>query len=193
MSGGVTLGSEGDGKMQVHGYLAEGHFPYLKKSGRTFHVNGMDRGSPLPFAASLPHFSDHPLATNGWTLDNFPLFPNPFAGCHLTHETKIQQSKSQNSLPEHRQRENTPEWRSALQMCRSERRPGGCFALGPEKVRDGRDSYLVCGLSHGGPATSTNVTRCDSLRSLTVWTPFSLFRFREMNEPSPNVPLIGID
>jgi hypothetical protein len=30
-----------------------------------------------------------PHATNGWNLDSLPLFPNPFAGRHLIHESHL--------------------------------------------------------------------------------------------------------
>jgi hypothetical protein len=76
ISGGMTLGSEGEGKIQVRGYLVNENMTCLKNMSITLHVNRIDRGSPMPFGKKFPASNDHPLRTNGQTHDKVPQLPN---------------------------------------------------------------------------------------------------------------------
>jgi hypothetical protein len=77
MPEGIALGSEGERKLQLHGYLGNDHFISLKQLSITLHGNGMEDDSPHAVWSITPSFQ----APNGWTLDKPPLFPNPFARC----------------------------------------------------------------------------------------------------------------
>jgi hypothetical protein len=56
MSGGITLGSEGDRKMQVFGYLVKNHFTWVRKLSITLHVHEMDHDSPRGPWSITPSF-----------------------------------------------------------------------------------------------------------------------------------------